>query len=159
MDVEIGTDAALFLFWKYLFQFFCIGSLQCTQPFCGPGSGNIGQGRIVQMTVKELSFRDTSSWHRFFSITHSMNNWTYIMSFYTAHGIMYLYCFSSANISVFYPKSSYLLSYKENVLVQSTIVQSFGKLENSAMDSAQQQYTTFSYLLLKQQFNDHVISY
>jgi hypothetical protein len=44
-------------------------------------------------------------------------------------------------------------------LVQSTIVQSFGKLENSAMDSGQQQYTTFSYLLLKKQFNDDVISY
>jgi hypothetical protein len=34
MDVEIGTVAAQFLFWEYLFPIFGIGSLQCIQLAC-----------------------------------------------------------------------------------------------------------------------------
>jgi hypothetical protein len=30
MNVEIGTEAPIFLFWEYLFQIFGILSLQCT---------------------------------------------------------------------------------------------------------------------------------
>jgi hypothetical protein len=30
MNVEIGTEALIFLFWEYLFQIFGILSLQCT---------------------------------------------------------------------------------------------------------------------------------
>jgi hypothetical protein len=31
MNVEIGTEAPIFLFWEYLFQIFGILSLQCMQ--------------------------------------------------------------------------------------------------------------------------------
>jgi hypothetical protein len=34
MDVVIGTVAAQFLFWEYLFPIFGIGSLQCIQLAC-----------------------------------------------------------------------------------------------------------------------------
>jgi hypothetical protein len=37
MNVEIGTEAPIFLFWEYLFQIFGILSLQCVQ--CVPGTG------------------------------------------------------------------------------------------------------------------------
>jgi hypothetical protein len=38
MNVEIGTEAPIFLFWEYLFQIFGILSLQCGRRpvnFCG----------------------------------------------------------------------------------------------------------------------------
>ncbi len=61
-----------------------------------------------------------------------------------------MYSCSSANIFVFYPIARKMFWCS---------LQFFGKLENSAMDSGQQQYTTFSNLLLKKQFNGHVISF
>jgi hypothetical protein len=36
MNVEIGTEAPIFLFWEYLFQIFGILSLQCV-PVTGGG--------------------------------------------------------------------------------------------------------------------------
>jgi hypothetical protein len=32
MNVEIGTETPIFLFWEYLFRNFGILSLQCTRP-------------------------------------------------------------------------------------------------------------------------------
>ncbi len=37
MNVEIGTEAPIFLFWEYLFQIFGILSLQCSTVFLGRG--------------------------------------------------------------------------------------------------------------------------
>jgi hypothetical protein len=33
MNVEIGTEAPIFLFWEYLFQIFGILYLQCASPY------------------------------------------------------------------------------------------------------------------------------
>jgi hypothetical protein len=42
MNVEIGTETPIFLFWEYLFRNFGILSLQC-----GRGVGGFGKGRLV----------------------------------------------------------------------------------------------------------------
>jgi hypothetical protein len=42
MNVEIGTEAAIFLFWDYLLQIFGILSLQCEEAWIVPNSPSIG---------------------------------------------------------------------------------------------------------------------
>jgi hypothetical protein len=37
MNVEIGTEAPIFIFWEYLFQIFGILSLQCMKEIAGGG--------------------------------------------------------------------------------------------------------------------------
>ncbi len=61
MNVEIGTEAPIFLFWEYLFQIFVILSLQCLgskkveisraqpPPTC-PSNGFAG--------IKNITYRD-----------------------------------------------------------------------------------------------------
>jgi hypothetical protein len=44
MNVEIGTEAPIFLFWEYLFQIFGILSLQC-------------KAKIVIKSLRETSWR------------------------------------------------------------------------------------------------------
>ncbi len=46
MNVEIGTEAPIFLFWEYLFQIFGILSLQCRQ----------AKGRRIKVEFCNLPF-------------------------------------------------------------------------------------------------------
>ena len=43
MNVEIGTETPIFLFWEYLFRKFGILSLQCTDPDPAPDPSIIKQ--------------------------------------------------------------------------------------------------------------------
>jgi hypothetical protein len=43
VEVEIGTETLIFLFWEYLFRNFGILSLQCGRV----GLGGFGNGRLV----------------------------------------------------------------------------------------------------------------
>jgi hypothetical protein len=60
MNVEIGTEAPIFLFWEYLFQIFGILSLQCVDlwrrpPFV-PFKILIPHIQVLLMEVDECSF-------------------------------------------------------------------------------------------------------
>jgi hypothetical protein len=52
MNVEIGTEAPIFLFWEYLFQIFGILSLQC---------GSEGDYYCITEMKKKLSTGETHS--------------------------------------------------------------------------------------------------
>ncbi len=55
MNVEIGTEAPIFLFWKYLFQIFGILSLQCGQDKAEfPDGGEDGGGEGVFGKAKTI---------------------------------------------------------------------------------------------------------
>jgi hypothetical protein len=43
MNVEIGTEAPIFLFWEYLFLIFGILSLQCVQVYWQKGEKKLGR--------------------------------------------------------------------------------------------------------------------
>ncbi len=56
MNVEIGTETPIFLFWEYLFQIFCILSLQCRgDTSTGAVYTVVGQKRLgtAQAAVKQ----------------------------------------------------------------------------------------------------------
>ncbi len=46
MNVEIGTEAPIFLFWEYLFQIFGILSLQCDSSLL-----DLAFGRIIDKEI------------------------------------------------------------------------------------------------------------
>jgi hypothetical protein len=51
MNVEIGTEAPIFLFWEYLFQIFGILSLQCTK-----NTTQIQIERVVKTILKKADY-------------------------------------------------------------------------------------------------------
>jgi hypothetical protein len=53
MDVEIGTVAVHFLFWKYLFQIFGIGSLQCRGKLDADSGPKSKAGYKLQMSARD----------------------------------------------------------------------------------------------------------
>jgi hypothetical protein len=48
MNVEIGTESPVFLFWEYLFQIFGILSLQCTDVIARQNSSNNEHKTILE---------------------------------------------------------------------------------------------------------------
>ncbi len=62
MNVEIGTETLIFLFWEYLFQIFGILSLQCDVGYNlmqASDAGSIGKVADFECRVTEVS--DASS--------------------------------------------------------------------------------------------------